>query len=363
MKILIDARNLGAKPSGVGMYAYNWIKALEKEDDIDLHVIADVIESEQIKELDQNSRVSIHSYGRQSNKNASVFKYFRYVQKIIIEQKPDIFWEVNNLIPIKIKNPYGKFIVTIHDMFPLTMPECFGKIYPYYFKYGIKKTLNNVDGILYDSEYSKNETESFFRSAKTKKSFISYVIIPQIPLMDVEEKDYFLYIGNLEKRKGVDILLDAYEAYVKQGGKRELKLVGKIREDDIGVKIDNLKQSISSFRYMGYVDNETRTRLYRECGCFVFPSRAEGFGMPIIEALQCGKPVIASDLPIFKELMGENCQYFTLKNDKNDINELCDKMLSIDETKIDSVELVKGSERYCETTLSPKLIEFLSELL
>lgn len=363
MKLLIDARNLGSKPSGIGMYAYNWIKALEKFDEFDIHVIMDVIESIQAKELQADEKITIHSYGTFSNKSASVFKYFKYVKRVINEVKPDIFWEINNLAPIKINNPYGKYIVTIHDMFPITMPGCFGKIYPYYFKYGVKKTIDSVDGIIYNSQCTLEETDRFFPNAKNKNSFISYIIIPEIPEMSVEQKDYFLYMGNLEKRKGTDILLDAYEMYVSQGGDRELVIAGKVREDDMDERLNELTNRIPSLRYLGYVDDETRTRLYRECGCFVFPSRAEGFGMPVIEAMQCGKPVIASNLEIFRELVGESIDVFGLKDDGKDAERLCVGLLKqVNNETINVDSLQKEAEKYSEQTLSKPMVEFLLSL-
>ncbi|MBP5596542.1 MAG: glycosyltransferase family 4 protein [Pseudobutyrivibrio sp.] len=361
MKLLIDARNLGSKPSGIGIYAYNWIKALAKDDNLKVHVIVDVIESAQIKGLDSNSKATVHCYGRTSNKSANVFQYFKYVKRLIHEVQPDIFWEVNNLAPVRIKNPYGKYIVTIHDMFPITMPECFGKIYPYYFKHGVAKTIKCVDAILYDSYYSQKETERFFPLAKKKESFISYIIIPPIPEMDVEEKDYFLYIGNLEKRKGTDILLDAYELYVERGGTRELVLAGKIRENDIEARLRELEKKLPGIKYLGYIDDETRTRLYRECGCFVFPSRAEGFGMPIIEAMQCGKPVIASDLEIFEELVGQTIDMFEYQNDSNDSERLLQKMIDGAATS-DESDTKQVVDKYSEKNLGNKLIEYLGEI-
>ena len=365
MKLLMDARNLGSKPSGVGMYAYNWIKALEEYNDVEIHVIVDVLESGQIKSLNSDSKVHVHCMGTFSNKSAAVFKYFKYVQQVIDDVKPDIFWEINNLAPVKLSNPHGKYIVTIHDMFPLTMPECFGRIYPYYFRYGVWKTINNVDAIVYNSNCTNQDTERFFPKAKNKTNFISYNIIPPIPEMEVEQNDYFLYMGNLEKRKGVDILLDAYELYVQQGGQRELVIAGKVREDDIGVQLERMEAKLSGLHYMGYANDEMRTRLYRECGCFVFPSRAEGFGMPVIEAMQCGKPVITSDLPIFDELVGNVVKSFSLKGDDDDCKRLSVVLGDYDANSRDMVDVqsIKAvAHKYGSDALAERFVEFLKEI-
>ncbi len=366
MKILIDARNLGTKPSGIGMYAYNFIKALIEYSDYELYVIVDIIESQQIKELDANSRCTVLSTGISANKSLAVFDYFRKVKAFINDIKPDIFWEINNLAPVRIRNPYGKYIVTIHDMFPITMPEYFGKIYPKYFRYGIKKTINSVDGIIYNSVNTKNETEKFFPKSKSIDSFVSYIIIPEIPYVDVEPQDYYLFLGNLEKRKGVDILLDTFEKYVEKGGKRKLVVAGKEREKDIFTKIQKLSNKYSNFIYKGYADEDTRTRLYHECGCFLFPSRAEGFGMPLIEALQCGKDVIASNLDIFHELASDSIISFDLKDDGDDSDRLSDAMIKYDvENPFHSINKEKADyfkQKYGAQVLSCGLKDYFEQI-
>lgn len=309
MKILVDARSLGSKPSGIGIYIYNFVKELVKYDDVSLSIVTDIAISDEMKALEQCENVTIYSYGSEIKKSLGLYKYYKFVQKTIHEVKPDVFWEGNNLVPIKIKNPYGKFVTTVHDMFPLYMPECYGRVYPYYFRYGMKKTVKQVDAIIYNSVETKKETEQYFPKAKDVNSFISYIVVDCKRDAKIADNDYFLYIGNLEKRKGTDILLKTYEEYRKNGGKKRLIFAGKFRENDIEQLYQQISERVEGLEYVGYADEETKDRLLAECSCFIFPSRAEGFGIPVVEALIYQKPVLASSLSIFKEIVGDVVEY------------------------------------------------------
>ena len=356
MKILVDVRSMGIRPSGVGMYLYNFIRAMCEKKDLEISLISDIAESNEILSL-QNTGLKLFLYGKQIGKSIGLYGYFRFVQKCIHEVKPDIFWEGNNMVPVKIVNPYGKFIVTIYDVFPVSTPEHYSRIYQNYFKWGIRNTLKYVDGIVYDSNDAKKETEKYFPKAKTKKSFVSYIIIDDMPELPVSDKQYFLYMGNLEKRKGTDLLLETYEAYINQGGERDLYLAGKIREDAIRTQLDALSEKTDKVHYLGYITEEEKWHRYAECGCFLFPSMAEGFGMPVLEALNYGKPVIASNLSVFKELEGDLLNYFKQgENRQATVNQLLHVMK--DFKKPDSEECKKLLQRYEKDVLVGAMEQF-----
>lgn len=353
MKLMIDVRPLGKQPSGIGMYLYNFICGLRKYDDIHMELLTDVVESGEMQRL-KEAHIPIHKYGKQVSKSIGVYAYFHFVQKKIHEVRPDIFWEGNNLMPAKIKNPYGKTVVTVYDVFPITMPEAYGRIYPHYFKFYLKRTLKNVDAVMYDSIESKNETERVMSVAKGVDNFLVYSVVDVTPNTDISDEGYFLYIGNLEKRKGTDILLKAYSLYRKQGGTRELILAGRVREKEIEELLEQTSFETEGVTYAGYVDNRKKDELLARCGCFVFPSRAEGFGIPVIEAMAYGKPVLGSNLTIFEEITEGEIQNFELDEspDKSAIN-LTEKMLDV--KPIDASRVAKIVQKY----KSEKLVQTL----
>lgn len=332
MKILVDARSLGEKPSGIGMYLYNFILFLYKEEE-EVFLLTDIDGSKEIKTLCELG-IPVIKYNKKCNKSIYILNYFRFIQKQIHAIKPEIFWEGNNIIPLALKNPYGKIYVTIHDIFPLTKKAYYSYFYRFYFKFFIKKTIKITDAILYNSKETKESVENYFPITKEKNNFISYIIIESKFKFNIKDNGYFLYVGNCEKRKGTDILLEAYKIYIENGGDKALYLIGNIREKYIQQMVDNMNY-ISKFKYIGYVSEEEKERYLSECSCFVFPSIAEGFGIPILEALHYKKPVIASNLPVFKEIVGEAINYFDIATSyNNQIKNLVDKLFSYENQEI-----------------------------
>ena len=347
-KLLMDARSLGSKPSGVGIYIYNILKSLDR-DKFSISLVTDVIESNEIKELG-DSGMHIYSYGKKIDKNLSLYSYYKFIQKCIHEDKPDIFWEGNNLVPITLKNPYGKLYVTIHDMFPLSNPEYYGRVYPYYFKRGIKKTINTFDGFIYNSYNTKSEAKKYFPVLKEKDNIVSYIIVPRLPKIEINDNNCFLYVGNLEKRKGTDILLKAYRLYREKGGTKGLRLGGKVREDDIQELLDKTIKEVEGIEYLGYLTEEEKNKEYASCNTFLFPSRLEGFGIPVVEVMNYYKPVIASELDTIKEVVGDCITYIN-----DDVDSLV-KAMSEYSKEVDKEAYDKVIDKYTNESIG-KLIE------
>ncbi|MCR5215574.1 MAG: glycosyltransferase family 4 protein [Lachnospiraceae bacterium] len=386
MNIVIDGRSLGQKPTGIGIYAYNFIREILNSEDHYV-ILTDVAESKEIKALEELG-VPVVCYGKLVYRSSGVLGYFGFIRDYLRDHQPDVFWEPNILIPRKLTGYHGKVIITIHDMFPITHRQYFDwKYYPY-FRLMLSKTLRYTDGITYNSLETKKETERFFPQAKKKKSFLTYIIVPKMEPSkegsgEVEElskvaKDfkpqgrklepgYFLYVGNLEKRKGVDLLLQGYAAYRKNGGTMPLVLAGKSREADVDMAICHAMAADEKILLAGYVEEDEKKVLYQHCGCFVFPSRAEGFGISVVEAMNYQKPILLSDLTIFKEIVGDVVEYFPLSQGADG---LC-KALATMEAKRENIEAQQKShpeeygavvERYLPKHLRDKMLEALQNV-
>ena len=357
MKIVIDARTLGSKPSGIGIYAYNFLCGLL--DDHEVILVTDVATSSEMQEL-RKKNVRIIEYGTPIYRSAAVFKYFRFVRKTLREIQPEIFWEPNILIPIPLSGFNGKTIITVHDMFPVTMPQYFGLKYSMYFKYMLKKTIRRTDEILYNSEETKKDTEAFDAKAKDVSNHVLYIIVPKVEYQgEIHDDNYFLYVGNVEKRKGVDILIRAFEKYIEKGGTKNLIIAGKKREQDVD---DMLASLVSRYpdrvTYKGYVSDPEKNELYAGSSAVLFQSRAEGFGICALEAMSFSKPVLASDLSIFTETVGDAISYFPLSGGED---ALCDAMLKMN-FDVDAEKYEKCMARFYPQALIPKLKELLEQI-
>lgn len=113
---------------------------------------------------------------------------------------------------------------------------------------------------------------------------------------------YFLYLGTLEPRKNVEVLVKAMELLDKKGIHIPLLLAGQSRP---GYALDQHP----AVERLGAQAEADLPRLYRNAVAVLYPSHYEGFGLPILEAMQCGVPVIASDIPVHHEVGGDAALY------------------------------------------------------
>lgn len=368
MNILVDLRKLSRKPSGIGIYIYQFIVAVmeagsnnncDSDHKINFVGVTDVMESHEINQL-KSFGINIYIYGSIVNKNIDVFKYFSFINEKINEVKPDIFWEPNNVIPVKISNPYGKIMTTIHDIFPITSKENYGLIYRIYFSSCLRKTLKMSDSIIYVSDFTKKEVESRYKIANGKENYISYNIARNELKDEVAiDKNYFLYIGNIERRKGVDILIKAFNLYRQEGGTKKLFIAGSIRDHSIKAMMEESNKKYNAIEYKGYVTKEEKELLLKECSVFVFPSRAEGFGIPPLEAISYNKNCIVSDIDVFKEVFLDNVNYFELSKDMDKtVNNLKNQLLEFKDMETKR----KILERYSSKTLGDGFVNFVNNL-
>lgn len=326
-KVLINLKSVSGKISGTGFFTLNFLDTLKEIENIDLYGVVDEVDNEQIETISKLLKNKFLVFNKRVKKRLTIFLYKNFIEKIINNFNIDVYIEPGNLLLIKKKNITNKtkIITVIHDIFPITNPNYTPKIYNKYFSYFMKNTVKNTDRYIFVSNATKNSVESYFSKINfDKKSMILYNDISHLMNKEVNKKEiknqnYFLYIGNLERRKGVDILLNSFLKYCESNGNKKLILAGSIREKKIEKKISYLKKRCEQkFDYLGRVSEEEKQQLLKNCSAFVFPSRAEGFGIPPMEALLYNKPIILSNLDVFKEIYGNIPIYFNLGNNASD---------------------------------------------
>lgn len=123
----------------------------------------------------------------------------------------------------------------------------------------------------------------------------------------------FLSVGTIEPRKAHHVTLEAFDALWSQGVDINLVLVGKQGwlVDDLVARLENHPEKGRRLFWLKGVSDEYLAKVYEVATCLVTASVGEGFGLPLIEAAQHSKPIIARDLPVFKEVAGEAATYFT----------------------------------------------------
>lgn len=158
-------------------------------------------------------------------------------------------------------------------------------------------------------------------------------------------KKYILFLGNLEPRKNLKTLVEAYQQLPAKVQKEySLVIAGGVgwKIEDLQNSIDKLIKDGLDIKQTGYVDSGYKSALFQEASLFVMPSIYEGFGMPILEAMASGCPVITSNIPVLREVGGDAAIYVD-PLDSVDISNSIEKTLKL---KSNSKKLLKNVARF-----------------
>jgi len=149
------------------------------------------------------------------------------------------------------------------------------------------------------------------------------------------EAPYFLYAGRLEKKKNTPALVEAFSLFRENQPDFKIKL---LLVGDAGYGYDEVKYIMQEFNlnsqvYLpGWVKEEDLPYIFRAASAFIFPSKHEGFGIPVLQALACGVPTAVSDLPVLREIAGDAVLYFD-QNDKRSIAVAMAKIIEDDQLR------------------------------
>jgi len=214
-------------------------------------------------------------------------------------------------------------VVTVHDLTTMLVPEYRRKNSAKFYNALVSASARGANHIITDSKASKAEIEQYLQIPEEKITSIYLAVsddyqaqINQLVDMAVMRKYdlpdfYVLYLGGYEIHKNVTTLLLAW-TYVGQalGEDYPLILAGSkptaVSETYPDYEDYIRKLGIEEYvRWIGYVDEADKPILYRNAESFVFPSRREGFGLPVLEALACGVPVVTTTETSLPEVVGE----------------------------------------------------------
>jgi glycosyltransferase involved in cell wall biosynthesis len=195
----------------------------------------------------------------------------------------------------------GVRATTIHDLLPLRHPDW---VHPQTARMHARKyahAAETCDVIVVNSEFTASEVVELLRFPRERISVAPPAIGPAFaPDGRVAELDgpYVLTVATLERRKNLETLLEAMELVRGRQPELRLAVAGAPGWQAPSLDAEGILQ-------LGYVDDAELAALYRGAAVFVYPSRFEGFGMPVVEAMACGVPVVASANPSLDEASGD----------------------------------------------------------
>lgn len=313
MKIGIDARGINLyRGTGIGTYTENVVKELlniDKKNSYTLYWYGTGYEA--FKK--NNCKINLISKGHHD------FFESAYLPYNTVKNNLDIYHIPQNGIGLS-KDLSCLKISTIHDLIPYIMPETVGKGYLLKFLKSIPAIVEKSDAIITVSEYSKKDLLKFFPINPDKIYVTPLAANKNYKLMNKEyccgyllnnysiKNKFILYIGGFSPRKNVKALIYAFSK-IKNSFLKPINLVivGSIKDDLINLKVLCNRLRISKdVIFTGYVKEAELPIFYNACEVFAYPSLYEGFGLPPLEAMSCGAPVITSNISSIPEVVKDN---------------------------------------------------------
>lgn len=276
---------------------------------------------------------------------SQLFLPLRLYQK----RKIDVFFSPAHYIPRFSPVPC---VVTIHDLSYLYYPDDFLKSDLYKLTNWTKYSVNHAKKIVAVSKTTKKDIVKSYYLPEDKieviyngyeKIAVKHSRFADEKIDDAVDKPFILYVGTLQPRKNIDTLIEAFAKLKQLYPQFSLIIAGKKGWlfDQIFDKVSNLGLNDDVF-FTDYVTDNQLLLLYKEAFCFVMPSFYEGFGIPILEAMNHDCPVVSSFASSLPEVGGDACLYF----DPHNIYDLVEKLKILKEDKNLRAELIKkGKER------------------
>lgn len=233
---------------------------------------------------------------------------------------PEVFFVPAHTIPFLPIRKKTRVLVNVHDVGFKRQPELYKPVQIFYHGLTMKKILHRADVIITISQFSRREIEelyrvpakkiavvhlgydsSFYRALTEQEKSVSNEILSKYRL----KQPYILYVGRLEKKKNIGGMVKAFVLIKAKQENLRLVLAGNAGNEYQPVKdiIANLRLA-EEIILPGYIAQEDLPAVIGAAEAFLFPTWYEGFGLPILEAMACGVPVITSDLEPHREVAG-----------------------------------------------------------
>jgi alpha-1,3-rhamnosyl/mannosyltransferase len=312
LRILLDCRM--ATWTGVGRYSTGLARALAARDDV--HVIQ-VVAANEVPPVSSQVpaevvRAKTHPFGA-----AGAFELGRIARDV----KPDLTHCLHFPTPFPASHP---LVVTVHDLTPVMMPQVMPSALKRFVYHRWNARVAHVaDRILANSLCTAEDFVKHFPAADAKLTVVPHAVddfttgpVGSVPaafgLLDGES--YLLSMGNPKPNKDLPTLLRAFARISHERLGLRLLLVGREVPGFVASVIDD-ERVASRVAFTGRVDDAALRALYAEASAFVFPSTYEGFGLPPLEAMTFGTPVVSSNAASLPEVVGDAGIMFEAGND------------------------------------------------
>jgi glycosyltransferase involved in cell wall biosynthesis len=333
MKILIDARMI-AWP-GIGRYTERLLQQLESINDTDTYAVL-MLPKDRARWQPKTARFSvvyanIRPYG---------FAEQTRLPALLYRLNPDLVHFLHFTAPIAYR---GRYVVTIHDLILMryqnlrgsTLRKSVYKAKLQVMNHAISSAAKRAETVITDTQFVKDD---IIANLKIPPAKITVISLASEALMAKAEpitrfslgNDFIFYVGSFFPYKNIGRLIDALKELLPTHPKLRLVLAGKLDSFSDALKKHAKELGVADkIIFTGFVSNGELVSFYQAASVYTFPSLAEGFGLPGLEAMSYGLPVVSSNATCLPEVYGDAAVYFN----PLDVNDMAAKISEVLDNK------------------------------
>lgn len=319
MRIGIDCRTIlspeRGEKAGVGHYTYYLVKHLLQLDRKNQYVLFFDWRYPDPREFIRKNVKTVHFPFSQYKKYLPFAYSHLLIAATLAREKLDVYHSPANVIPLNYK---GKSVLTVHDLAIYEHPSWFPNHQSFATKVLVPQSIKKANKIIAVSHSTKESIIKLFHISPQKISVIyeGFAKEPKVNLREIrkikkkyEIKDkYLFYIGTIEPRKNLETVVHAFDGLLRKNYKKYKKWQFIIAGAK-GWKYEELFEAIRKtktghVKFISYIPHKEKIALLKGADFFVFPSLWEGFGLPVLEAMSLGTPVLTSNLSSLPEVAG-----------------------------------------------------------
>ncbi len=310
MKIGINGRFLVAKRTGVQRAAYNLVRMLIEIDRDNEYIIFTGREQLGRPEWDfPNVTVIADDLRSGESFRNHLWEQFK-LPRLAKRHNIDILHSPANIAPLFYR---GKSIVHIHDLCFVVNPQWYSFSFRTLYNLMIPRLAHRATKVITNSNSAKNDLLQYFDLPAEKVSLVYWAVdetfsLPATPLAEKIADipgDYILYVGSLEPRKNINILIEAFEELRSEHPELSTKLILIGGESPLFATVRlKAKKFGEDVVFKGFVRDDELRQYYRHASLVAYPSLYEGFGLPPLEAMASGAPVVTSYTSSIPEVVG-----------------------------------------------------------
>jgi glycosyltransferase involved in cell wall biosynthesis len=322
MNLLIAAVSSATGPSGICRHAYNLVRCAIRGTEVkQVALVVGKWQELYFRDLFklENAKVLIISIDIPNKALARNLWYLHGLPRLTEGLGVDVL-HLSFPVPIHKTAIRCPIVVSLHDLYPYEEPDNFGFPKVLFNRMLLEQCLEEVDRIACVSETTLSRLRARFPRLAHKKALAIHNCVTiqhcKSKALSWEQHHYFLMVAQHRANKNIPLALEVFDQLLCGGILPKdtlLILVGNQGPETLKIsKVAKRRLLRKNVKLVMGVSDEELKWLYQNCNLLIAPSLAEGFGLPVVEALLCGARVICSDIPAFREIGGGSCEYFDL---------------------------------------------------